>query len=313
MLGHGLTLLFFLISGIAWRLLTPGGITAESLQRGLMTLIHLLFLPLAVFFIMLDLPLNEAALRILLYVLATTAIALAVAWAWLWKSKLTGKTKGALLIAAAFGNVFFLGLPLNGIFYPDWTLRVAVEYGLVANVLLLFTAGVVLSRSFGDAGKIQFKKPLASLKEYKLWLKEPLVWAALLALALNMGDVTLPEWFKGIRSAIDGSLIALLLLATALSLNWSKAWHTQIVNVLPAVAIQLILVPLVMWGMASIFGSAGLRTTQTLLLDSMLPATIFGFLFCERYKLDTATYTLVFSLMTALSVITIPVWAKVLL
>ncbi|HXH72468.1 MAG TPA: AEC family transporter [Mariprofundaceae bacterium] len=312
MLGSVLTLLFFLAVGIGWRFLTPGGITAESLQRPLASLIHFILLPLAVFFVMLDLPLNEAALRILLYVLGTSAIGLAVAWLWLWKVSLGGKTKGALFIAAAFGNIFFLGLPLNVIFYPDWTMRVAVEYGLVANVLLLYTAGVVLSRSFGDEGKIQFKKSLALLKEYKVWLQEPLVWATLLALVLNVAGVEFPAWLKGIRSAVDGSLVALLLVSVALSLNWSKAWNTQVIRVLPAAAIQLILVPLVMWGMAELFGAAGVKTTQVLLLDSMLPATVLGFAFCDRFKLDGSSFSLAFVLTTALSVVTIPVWAKLL-
>lgn len=315
MLGNLLTLLLFLVIGVSWRLLKPHGITAETLQRGLTELIHLLFLPLTVFFIMLELPLNEAALRILLYVLGTTAVALAVAWLWLWKSKLAGKTKGALLIASGFGSIFFLGLPLNVMFYPDWTMRVAIEYGLVANLLLLFTAGTVLSLSLSQAetSKGRFGKAFAALKDYNIWLLEPMVWAALLALVLNAGGVASPAWLAGIKSAILGALVPLLLISAALSLKWTKEWSNQIVGVLPAAAIQLVLVPLLMWGMVSLFGSAGASTTRTLLLDSMLPATVFGFLFCERYKLDTAAYTLAFTLTLALSLITVPLWAKVLL
>jgi len=313
MLGSVLTLLFFVAVAVAWRFLKPAGIGADSLRQGLLTLLHMLFLPLAVFFIMLDLPLNEAALRIMLYVLGTTLLALALAWGWLWKMKMSGKTKGALLIGSAFGSLFFIGVPLNAIFYPDWTMRVAVEYGLVANVLLLFTAGAVLSKSFSESGKAQFGKAVVALKDYQLWLKEPMVWAALLALVLNMAEVALPDWLKGIRSATLGALVPLLLITAALALNWSQEWQKQVVGVLPAVAIQLIAVPLLMWGMVSIFGSPGVKTTQVLLLDSMLPAAFLGLLFCERFKLDTASYTLVFTLTVALSLLTVPVWVQILL
>lgn len=312
MLGHVLTLLFFLIIGIAWRLVQPGGTSPGALQRALTSLIYFVFLPLAVFFTVLALPLNDAALRILLYVVGTGAVALALAWVWLWKVKLPGKTKGALLIAAAFGSVFFLGIPLNTIFYPDWTIRVAVEYGLVANVLMLYTAGAILSRSFSDAGKIQFGKAVGVLKDYKLWVNEPLVWAALAGLALNLAGVAVPVWLRGIESAVDSALIVLLFISAALFLIWLKAWNTRVVSVLPAAAIQLVAVPLVMWGIASLFGSAGVKTTQTLLLDSMLPASVLGFTFCERFKLDTASYTLAFTLTAALSVITVPLWSALM-
>lgn len=313
MLGNVLTLLLFPLIGIAWRFLKPGGITADTLQRGLTPLIHFFVLPLAVFFIMLALPLNEAALRVMLYVLGTTVVALAAAWLWLWKVNLAGKTKGALLIASGFGGIFYLGIPFNALFYPDWTMRVATEYGLVANVLLLFTFGAVLGRSFNEAGKSKIVKALSVLKDYRLWLSEPLVWATLLALVLNMAGVELPAWLKGIETMIGAALLPLLLLSAALALNWSKAWNGQVVAVLPAVAIQLLLVPLIMWGMVSLFGAAGVKTTQTLLLNSALPAAVVGFSFCERFKLDGAAYSQVFTMMMALSLVTVPLWAKILI
>jgi predicted permease len=276
-------------------------------------LAHLAILPVAVFFIMSRLALNAAALRILWYVLATTAIALAVAWIWLWKSKLPPKTKGALLIAAGFGNVLFLGLPLNKALIGDWSMRVAVEYGLVADVLLLFTAGAVLSRSFTESGKPKFKGPANEvLKDHRVWLKEPLVWAALAGLVFNLGEIKLPSWSGSIEVAIHGLLMPLLLLTAALAVSWNQAWKAQWVSVLPVAGIQLVLVPLVMWGMVSLFGSPGAKTAQALVLDSMMPATLLGFVACDRYKLDTAGYTLVFSLTSALAIVTVPIWFNLL-
>ena len=314
MLGGIITLSFFLIVGIAWRFLKPGGIGADAMQRALTGLIHWLFLPLAVFFIMRDLRLDHAALSILLYVAGTTILALALAWLWLWKTSLPGRTKGALLIAAGFGNVLFIGIPVNKIFYPDWTMRVAVEYGLVANVLLLFTVGAVLSRSFSEGGKSNFGKALSVLKDFRIWLNEPLVWATLLALVLNIANVALPAWTAGVKVSVFGTLVALLLISVGLSLRWSNEWFGQkLADALPAAVIQLIAVPLIMWGMVSLFGSVGSKSTIVLLLGSMLPASVLGFAFCERFKLDTTAYALAFTATSVLAIATVPLMGSMLL
>jgi malate permease and related proteins len=307
-----LTILFFLALGVAWRFASPQGIGAGALQRHLQALIHVVILPIAVFFILAKLPMNAVAMKILWYVLATTAVTLAVAWAWLRTTALAPATKGALLIAAGFGNVLFLGVPLNKVLIGDWAMRIAVEYGILANVLLLYTAGAILSRSFTAAGGAQFKGLANDVLRQRVWLKEPLLWAAAAGLIANLTGMQFPAWFGAIQTAIYGALLPLLLLATALALTWSDAWKTQVVTVLPAAAIQLVLAPLVMWGLISLFGPVGAKGTQALLLNSMLPAALLGFAACERYKLDTGIYALAFSLTTALALVTVPVWFNIL-
>lgn len=303
-----LMFVFFVVLAIGWRYFSPQGIGAATLQRQLNALAYLAILPVAVFFIVARLPMNDAALRILVYVLITTAVALAAAWLWLWKSNLPPKMKGAFLIAAGFGNVLSLGLPLNKALIGDWSMRVAVEYGLVANVLLLFTAGAILSRSFAEPGRARFRGPIAEvLKDRRLWLREPLLWAALAGVLVNLGEVRLPSWLVGIEAAIYGFLVPLLILSTALAVTWTNDWKAQWVEALPVVGIQLILVPVVMWAMIAVFGFPGAKTAQALVLDSMLPASLLGFVACERYRLDSAAYGLAFSLTTMLAIITVPV------
>ncbi len=304
---------FFVALGVGWRLLAPQGISAGSLQRQLTVLAHVVILPIAIFFILSKLPMNAAAMRILWYVVLTTGATLAAAWFWLQNSRFQPKTKGALLIAAGFGNVLFLGVPLNKALIGDWSMRIAVEYGLVANVLLLFTAGAILSRSFAESGRARFKGPFNEvLKDHAVWLKEPLVWAVVAGLFVNLTGMTLPAWFGAIEGAIYGFLVPLLLLSTALAVSWSDAWKSQLVNVLPVAGIQLILAPLVMWGVVSLFGSLGAKTTQALLLNSMMPAALLGFLACDRYKLDTGAYALAFSLTSVLALVTVPIWFNIL-
>lgn len=313
MLGALLTFFFFIALGIGWRFAKPDGITADTLQKQIVALVLWVLLPLVVFLAVHDLPLNKAALQILLYVLGTTLIALAVAWFWLGKLNLPARVKGAYLIAAGFGNVLFVGVPLSKLLFADWTMRVAIEYMLVANVLLLFTAGTILAKGFADKGNVALAKiATAVFKDYKVWLKEPVLWATLLGLVLNLASVELPAWVKPIETMLYGALLPLLLLAVGLSLNWDKNWNSRLTELLPVVVIQLVLVPLLLWGMTKLFGSAGASTTKALLLDGMLPATLFGFVICARHKLDSSAYALAYTATSVLSLITVPIWYKIL-
>lgn len=305
---------FFIALGVFWRFVKPNGISAESLKTAINAAVLRLLLPLVVFFSISDLPLNEAALRILLYVLVTSLVVLGVAWFWLSKTALPAKTKGAYLIAAAFGGVLFVGMPLNKMLFADWTMRIAVEYMLVANVLILFSAGAIFAKNLADSGKTSLRKTASAvLGDYPLWLKEPLLWAAVIGLVVNLIGIGMPAWINQIGAMLYGVLIPLLLFAVGLSLYWTSKWNDQLIGVAPVVVIQLVLVPLLMWAMAALFGSAGVQTTQALIVDSMLPASIFGFMMCERYKLDAEAYTLAFTASGVLALITVPIGYNILL
>lgn len=304
---------FFLVLGVAWRQLRPGGVSPDTLQAHLAALIYGIFLPLLVFFTLHDLPLNQAALRILLYVLAVTLIALGIAWFWLGRMKIAPKRKGALLIAAAFGNVLFLGLPLSKLLFADWTMRVALEYMLVANVLLLPTLGVILARQLAATAKTSLKKAASEVMgDYRVFVKEPVLWAALLGLLANLLELKFPAWMGSIEAMTLGLLLPLMLLSVGLALQWRAEWNKQLVEVLPVIALQLVLVPLLMWGMLSLFGSAGVKTSNALLFDSLMPATVFGFALCERHKFDSTSYALAFSASTLAALLTVPLWYAVL-
>ncbi|MDY6978442.1 MAG: AEC family transporter [Pseudomonadota bacterium] len=305
---------FFILLGIFWQFSKPNGITAESLRSSINTAILRLLLPLVVFFTIQDLPLNDAALKILLYVIATSLITVGVAWFWLSKTSLPANTKGAYLIAATFGSVVFLGMPLNKALFSDWTMRVAIEYMLVANVLVLFTAGAIFAKHLAGPARATLKDTASVVfNDYPLWLKEPLVWAAVAGWLMNIVELDLASWAVQISRMLEAMLIPLLLFSVGLSLKWQSKWQGELAGLAPVVVIKLLLVPVIMWAMAYFFGSAGVQTTKSLIVDSMMPATAFGFLMCHRYKLDMESYSLAFTATSVLALLTVPAWYNVLL
>lgn len=304
-------LAIFTSIGIAWRYFKPGHMSADALQRSIMTLVHWVFMPIFIFFAISALKFNASLLKYSMYILVSTGVAMTAAWFWLKNSAHQNNTKGALLIASSFGSVFFIGLPLTKAMIGGWTGKIAVVYLVVANVLILYTVGLFLIKAMATPSKL--KKPLTAFTDAGMRIiKEPIIIAVLLGLLVNIAELKLPGWIRGLNGLAAGGLVPLLLLAVGLTLNWDKSWTAQIQSLIPVAAIKLILVPLTILIMIKVFGSPGAKTAKALIIDGIMPASLLGFVICDRFKLDTRTYAVAFSLTAILAIIAVPVWMKLI-
>src|SRR3569833_897736 len=95
-------------------------------------------------------PLTWDALRIAAAAASGVLVAIAVA-AGVYRAWHTSKAKiGALILAAAFPNVTYLGLPVLEKTFGPWARSVAIQYALFACTPLLLTLGFLLALSFGS-------------------------------------------------------------------------------------------------------------------------------------------------------------------
>ncbi|MDH5766406.1 MAG: hypothetical protein OEZ38_10370, partial [Gammaproteobacteria bacterium] len=186
-------LALFIAGGYALRYFKPGGINADALQQSILSLIQWVFLPVFVFFALSIIKFSPSLTKYIIYVVIATAAALAAGWFWLERTPHQAKTKGALLLAACFGSVLFIGLPLNKIMIGDWTSRLSIMHLLVANILILYTAGLFLARAM--ASKTKLKNPVSALTDEKMTIiKDPVIIAALAGLVVNIAGIKLPGW-----------------------------------------------------------------------------------------------------------------------
>lgn len=304
-------LAIFTSIGFAWRYFSPGKVTADSLQRSIMTLVHWIFIPIFVFYAMTVIKFNASLFKYSMYVIAATGVGMAAAWFWLARTSYENKTKGALMLASSFGSVLFIGLPLTKIMIGGWSSRLAVVYLLIANILILYSVGLFLVKAMATPSKL--KKPLTAFTDAGMRIiKEPLVIAAILGLVVNFTGLKLPVWIGGISGLAGGALIPLLLLAVGLTLTWDKTWTDQIQGLIPIAAIKLILVPVVLLLMVKVFGSPGTKTSTALIINGMMPASLLGFAVCDRFNLDTKTYAVAFSFTTILAIVAVPVWLRII-
>lgn len=290
---------FFIGIGIVWRYTKPMNINAGALQRALIAILYTVFLPALVLSVLWNANFGANTWRIMSVMLATTATGLGAAWFYYKDKNISGDVKGAFILAAAFGSIFLIGMPITQAWVANWTVRIAIYFEAMVMLPILFTVGVLIAKKFGGN-----KSRISGVE----LIKEPIILAVILGLALNIAKVKMPALVSNWLSLAKLGILPIGLITIGLSLYWHKQWVKLIPVILPVVIIQLILLPLVLWGFFHLFDLSGVQTFKSMLLQAAMPSMVLGFIICERYKLDTTAYTAAFSFTTILSLITIPVW-----
>lgn len=280
----------------------PGGRDPELMRRGLTDIVYYLLLPALVLDALWRTEIGLDSLRIAALAAAGVLAALWLAGAGCRWCKVAAPTRGALMLAAAFPNVTYLGLPVLEATFGPWARGVAIQYDLFACTPLLLTVGIITARRHGTAGAAQggVLRPL---------LQVPALWAALLAVVLNQSGVPAPAVVESLLRLLGNAVAPLMLIALGLGLVWSGFAPRQLSRVLPVLVIQLLLMPLLVWGLALVSGLDA-RLLAPVVLEAAMPSMVIGMMLCDRYGLDTPIYATAVTLSTALSMVTLPLWYR---
>jgi hypothetical protein len=285
--------------GALWRYFKPAQMEIHAFRHAITDLVFYLLLPALVLRVLWQAQMGLQSLQI--SAVATSSILAAMLFSWfVCKScRVENRITGAAILAASFGNITYLGLPVLTAALGEWAASIVIQYDLFAATPLLFTLGILLAAHFGQ--KEDGIQPLRQLGRI------PALWAALLAVLLNLAAVPLPHILEPILRQLGNGVVPLMLLAIGLSLEWRglqrKAWGP----LLMVIAVQLVLMPLFVWGIAGFF-SFDREQQLALVLEAAMPSMVLGLVFCERFKLDTAFYAAAVTLSTLLSILTLPYW-----
>jgi predicted permease len=288
-----------IVCGVLWRLFTPQGLEADVLRRSLTTLVYVLLLPALVLVVLWRAPLSLDALRVAAMAMLGVGVGMGAAWLWFMRRRPAGPALGALLLAAAFPNATYMGLPVLEATLGSWARSVAVQYDLFACTPLLLSVGVMLAYHFGSS--TEKVHPLKNL------LQVPPLWAAIFGVALNLSGVPLPTVFGGMLDLLSAGVVPLMLFSLGLGLRWGTGWGSNLNLVIPVVLIQLLLTPLLIWGASDLVGLSGAVRTAVV-LEAAMPSMVLGIVLCDRYRLDSSLYAMAVTLSTAFSIITLPAW-----
>ncbi len=292
-----------IVCGVLWQIFTPQGVDAATMRRSLTSLVYVLLLPALVLGVLWQAPLGVDTIKVALLAAAGVFIGMGLAWLWYRLSRPAHAALGALLLAAAFPNATYLGLPVLEASLGSWARSVAIQYDLFACTPLLLSFGVVLAARMG--GSAQRGHPVMAL------LKVPPLWAAVAGVVLNLQGIPQPGMLAGLLDMLGGGVVPLMLFSIGLSLRWSDKWLGQVHLVLPVVLIQLLLTPLAIWGLSGLSGlGSGLQTA--VVLEAAMPSMVLGIVLCDRYRLDSGLYAMAVTLSTAMAMLSLPAWFRLL-
>ncbi len=285
--------------GTGWRYLKPSGLSAEYTRTVLTTVVYYLFLPAMVLDVLWTAEIGIQSFELSLLGMAVVLSGLAVSWLCCSLLKFNNPQKGAVMLAASFPNVTYLGLPVLEQTFGSWARSVAIQLDFFAAGPLLFTVGIATARYYGhDESKPRF---------ILSFLNTPPFWVALVAVLLNQNAVDVPFWLSGILQMMSAAVVPLMLFSLGLALKWQSIQLKNFPFILPVVVIRLALIPgLIILVLPYMTLDPAYKLAAQ--LDLSMPSMVLGIVFCDRYRLDSALYAMAVTVTTLVSLFSLPFW-----
>lgn len=285
--------------GAAWRATRPAGLDVDQARRALTGLVYYVLLPALILKVLWKVPLDIDTPRVA-FSAAIGVLSGILLSGWICRlCKLTPAMTGAIILAAAFPNATYLGLPVLESIFGSVGRSVAIQYDVFACTPLLLTVGILVAQQHGTGSNGQ-----SMLKGI---LRVPPLWAALVAVVMNLADVPLPRTLLQTLNMMGGAVAPLMLIVLGLSLRWDALRRNYWRPIALVAVIQLVLMPAIVWGVADYVGLSGNFRIATI-LEAAMPSMVLGLVICDRYGLDTNFYAAAVTATTAMSFITLPIW-----
>ncbi len=285
--------------GLLWSSFNPARTDSAVVRKVLTDTVYYIFLPALVFNVLWQADLGLDSIKIAAAAGCGVLSALLLSWLICKRCNTTPKITGAVLLAASFPNATYLGYPLLVNTLGDWAGPVALQYDLFACTPLLLTIGILMSAHYGG-GK---EKP----HPVSLLIRVPPLWAALIATSLNLFNIPANSWLIDLTSMMGAVVVPVMLFAIGLALKQGFSETKHLLNVIPAIFIQLFFMPLIVMAVSLALHIEGdLRIA--VILEAAMPSMALGVVVCDKYGLNTGIYAAAVTATTLLSLITLPFW-----
>lgn len=288
-----------ILCGVLWRVMAPGGVDATTTRSALTGLVYYLFLPALILLVLWQAPLGLNSLKIAVVASLGIIVSLLAIYAFCHACGMDFPTRGAVMLAAAFPNATYLGLPVLEATLGKQARSVAIQFDLFACTPILLTVGIWIAAKYGTK-----HKPTSGIKGL---LKVPAIWAGLAAILLNVFAVPLPKMLTTFLQTLSQGVVPLMLISLGLSLTLPRDQMYQLRSVFPALAVKLFLMPLVVLIGAQLVNLRGMEY-QAVVLEGAMPSMVLGLVLADRFGLNTPIYAAIVTLSTITSFFTLGLW-----
>lgn len=295
-----------LAAGVVYRFI-PGLPSSTDVRRIVGAIVLNIFLPALTLSVLSTAPLTHELWAVPLVSLACMVAGIGVAWlvyARILGKRLSRPTIGALILASVWCNATYIGLPIVTTVAGESFGRIPIMFDLLAMSPMLFTVGVMICVEFGTAtSRHTIGEGLRQV------LRLPPFLAAVVGLALNLLHIPVWEPLLTALQTMGKAVSPLMVFSVGIALRPPR-WRTLPI-VFPAMAIKLVLAPLVAFGMVLALGGAFTQTSaMATVVEAGMPTMMLTMVFAERYQLDTETLAQAILLSTLLAMLTLPFLAS---
>ncbi len=285
--------------GVVWRVSRPAQLDVDQVRRALTGLVYYVLLPALILKVLWRAPLDITASRVALCAgIGVLSGILLSGWTCRF-AKFPGPLAGAVILASAFPNATYLGLPVLETVFGSTGRSVAIQYDLFACTPLVLTVGMLIAQQYGNAGN--------SVSIARGVTRVPALWAAVIAVAMNLSGAPLPRLMAQALNMMSGAVAPLMLIVLGLSLRWESLSREFAKPIALVAVVQLFIMPAIVWGVSGSLGLAGSFRLATI-LEAAMPSMVLGLVICDRYGLDTNFYGAAVTATTIISFASLPIW-----
>lgn len=222
-----------------------------------------------------------------------------VAWLIARALRLDRQATSAFITVAMFANAGNFGLPLILFaFGPDALTRATVYF--VIHVILLYSLGILLASS----GKLGWQQ------SFKQVLRVPHFYAIGVAIIFMFIKIPVPDGIMRSITLLNNAAFAIMILLMGMQLQRAKMPARPIVVGI-ATALRLIVLPILAFGIALLFGLTG-PDRQAAVIQASMPAAVMISVLAVQFESAPDFVTAVVFISTILSPVTLTVLVAML-
>ena len=273
------------IAGSALNHLLPD-LDLDYTRRACGRLVLSVFLPALNFEVVYRLPIDRTFWQVPLALATAAVLCAALAAIILAKLRMAPRVKGSLVLASAFGNVTYLGIPVLQGLFPDHQLE-ATQVAILAEVTVTtldLTTSSIIAPLYGSEIRISAKSiawDIATL---------PLLWAIAAAMVCRLINLPVPSFVMMAAHLLGQTVSGLMLIVLGMALHPAmllssvrKSWQ-----LLTPMIIKLAISPLLVLLMARALRMSPLPS-HAVIMEAAMPPQLFVLIAADRTRLEPST------------------------